>query len=257
MENISEQKKRLLESAKEIIEQEGLKGLTIQKLIERCSIGKTTFYRLFPTKKDLLMQLRNYGKSSIKISSLKDQIALKARDNFVKYGFNNIDMDTIAKAVGLNRVTLYRYFSSKEELFEYCIETEFSKIKEIVSNLLYHIESPEDLIVQYMGLVDVFCKQAVKNHMISDVWNQTLRNPKIKALSKDLNETFADMFYSLLERGSKKGIFNKGIDIELISKMLVIMQNGLMFTLTFETDINRIDKVVEKMFETVLKEIKI
>jgi AcrR family transcriptional regulator len=47
-------KKKILENAKEILEKEGLKGLTVQNLIEKCSIGKTTFYKQFQTKKDLL-----------------------------------------------------------------------------------------------------------------------------------------------------------------------------------------------------------
>lgn len=44
-------------------------------------------------------------------------IISKAEELFCEYGFDNVSMDTIAKETEFTKRTVYRYFSSKEDLF--------------------------------------------------------------------------------------------------------------------------------------------
>ena len=40
-----------------------------------------------------------------------------SEDLFSKYGYKAVSMDEIADATGISKMTIYRYFSSKDELF--------------------------------------------------------------------------------------------------------------------------------------------
>ena len=256
MEKTTDTKARILESAVEILEKDGLKGITIEKLIKKCGIGKTTFYRFFPTKKDLLLQLKYYSKNDIKISSVKDRIAEIAKEGFSKYGFTSLDMDSIARAANLNRVTLYRYFSNKDELLEYCIQGEFDRIKSMLAANVGNVPDPEKALKEHFNFLNFFFKISSQNSLISETWNQTLRNPRIKALARDLYSSFANMFARILEAGKEQGIFRKDVDSAVFTSIIIMLQNGIMFTLTFEPEVESFETVKDYILDMILRELK-
>jgi AcrR family transcriptional regulator len=50
------------------------------------------------------------------VASLRDRILAAADDLFRKQGIRGIGVEAIAEAAGTNKMTLYRYFASKDEL---------------------------------------------------------------------------------------------------------------------------------------------
>ena len=57
----------------------------------------------------------------------KDKIVEAARKLFYKFGFKKVSMDEIAREAGVTKKTVYTYFSSKEELFKYFIQEEYTE----------------------------------------------------------------------------------------------------------------------------------
>lgn len=51
----------------------------------------------------------------------RDRIVERARHLFRQYGLRGIGVDAIAEAAGTNKMTLYRHFSSKDELIVTCL----------------------------------------------------------------------------------------------------------------------------------------
>lgn len=52
----------------------------------------------------------------------RDRIFQAARDLFYRHGFRGVSVDTIAAEAGTTKVTLYRVFSSKDDLIVQCLE---------------------------------------------------------------------------------------------------------------------------------------
>jgi len=52
------------------------------------------------------------------------QILTAARAEFLKFGFAETSMETIARAANVSKATLYAYFPSKEALFSHLVESE-------------------------------------------------------------------------------------------------------------------------------------
>ena len=54
-------------------------------------------------------------------TSLRERILAAADDLFRKQGIRGVGVEAIAEAAGTNKMTLYRYFESKEELIAECV----------------------------------------------------------------------------------------------------------------------------------------
>ena len=52
----------------------------------------------------------------------RDRIVTTARDLFHRHGIRGIGVEAIAEAAGTNKMTLYRHFSSKDELIVECLQ---------------------------------------------------------------------------------------------------------------------------------------
>jgi AcrR family transcriptional regulator len=52
-----------------------------------------------------------------KLDQKKEQILASARIQFGKFGYQKTTLDDVAKAMGLNKASLYHYYKNKEELF--------------------------------------------------------------------------------------------------------------------------------------------
>lgn len=65
----------------------------------------------------------------------EEQILEAARQLFKVYGFKKVSMDEIAKKAGVTKRTVYKYFSSKQELLKYFINEELINMKKIIEEV--------------------------------------------------------------------------------------------------------------------------
>jgi len=80
---------------------------------------------------------------------MKQQILVAAKSVFIKYGYNKVSMDDIAKALGKSRSTLYHYFKNKKEVFELIAFTEFKHIMELAEQEVIKGKSIQDNLIDY------------------------------------------------------------------------------------------------------------
>lgn len=60
---------------------------------------------------------------------LKEQILQKAETGFARLGIKAVNMDSLASGLRISKKTLYRYFSSKEELLAECLKRYITRSK--------------------------------------------------------------------------------------------------------------------------------
>lgn len=80
---------------------------------------------------------------------MKQQILVAAKSVFIKYGYNKVSMDDIAKALGKSRSTLYHYFKNKKEVFELIAFTEFKHIMQLAEQEVIKGKSIQDNLIDY------------------------------------------------------------------------------------------------------------
>lgn len=248
MENNSIEKVKILENARILLEKDGLKGLTVHNIIEKCEVSKTTFYKHFPTKKDLLLQLKYLINNNSHLTYIKDQIAAVAKDCFVKYGIGSVDMEMISRTANLNRMTLFRYFSSKNELIDYCLKKEINMFEKFQNELQKILEEPENALVH---LLFEFKKIAVANPFIFEALNHIPRLPGLRAHTSGIHDSITGMYLQILETGKKKGIYKKDFNPSIFINMIMIIQNGMLVKLAVDKPDDTMDKTMEIIADMV------
>jgi AcrR family transcriptional regulator len=154
----------------------------------------------------------------------KDLILEEARKVFERFGFNKTSMADIATAARKGRRTVYTYFTSKEEIFRAVIDTEVSKLAEILQQIIAQPLPPEDKFRLY-----IFTRMnAVKTiTTYYDALRQDFMNNlgMIEDLRQQYDELEASMIKTILDEGVEKNHF-KIADTDVVARAIVFATKG-------------------------------
>jgi AcrR family transcriptional regulator len=81
-----------------------------------------------------------------------ERITAAARSLFAKKGFHATDLGDIARAVGLARNSLYRYYANKDELLLACIQEDMQPYLQRLQLLAAEYPDPMDRVMAWVGL---------------------------------------------------------------------------------------------------------
>lgn len=201
--------------------------MTISRIVSRSKISKRTFYELFSSKEDLVNVLKEVLDDYILIpSNVKEDLILKALDLFSRDGYIDTEMEVIAAAVGINRTSIYAYFSSKEELLEHCIFYELEKRQEFTNTVRENYSNPIEVIKEY---IEYNCRYSNSSHSIlaSITRSFALHNKRIDKAFNDFTNYRINNLVEVIEDGKNKELFNNNVNSKNAAKLYVTMFNGL------------------------------
>ena len=89
----------------------------------------------------------------------RQAIVQAAATLFAKIGFNDCEMQRVASRLRIAKGTLYLYFSSKEELFNACVDWEMQQMQEALAKATEGITDPFDRIAKAILAYLVFFDQ--------------------------------------------------------------------------------------------------
>lgn len=175
-----------------------------------------------------------------------DRLLKKAEDLFLRYGYSAVSVDQIAEEAGISKMTIYKHFTSKENLFiqvminvsEYHNKIIMDKINE-----KYHsMEKFEALYTYMLQLASQFPPILSK-----DIMEHSGIFEKIKSYKEKMA---LGMWRSILEDGIKKGEI-RPLDIDFVSSLL------LRLPVTFiDTNYYSNEAVLRKFMENLFDFIK-
>ncbi len=138
-----------------------------------------------------------------KMNNEKKRIELIAKKIFLKNGFHKTSMDEIAKELKVSKKTVYKYFSTKEEL----VRTIQSGLeKEVRQSLEEIVSSKDNTIVKLRKLSnfisDLFLKIGIKwaddlSTYYPQIWNE---------FEKRRSENITNTFARILSQGKKENL---------------------------------------------------
>lgn len=99
----------------------------------------------------------------------RERIIETARDLFRKHGFRGVGVDTIAEAANTNKMTLYRHFGSKDDLFASCLSEIAKEGLAMWDN--FEIEHPQDPMAQLHAWVGLAMACANNDSRGCDITN--------------------------------------------------------------------------------------
>jgi AcrR family transcriptional regulator len=224
---INSDKDKIVKCAKDIIAECGVKSLSVSKIAAQCKMSKSTFYKMFSSKKELMMYLSEEDNNSSEFLSIKEKIITTAIKEFSKNTFNEIDMASIAELAGINRSSIYRYFANKEELLEVSILNELKNRKKYIEAIKNNESDPLVFVDKYMDYFDSYANNDYTSLLYATMIYYSKNNIKIKEYFDSLREYTVMALVNNFEDGKKKGIFKDNFDSITTSQMFFAVMSGM------------------------------
>lgn len=148
---------------------------------------------------------------------MRKKLTNKLLPYVMKHGFQSLKMDEISKIMDVSRATLYKYFSAKEDVIAFIVNTCIEYIHEIIQDT----DSDQLLVQRFQHTFEqtVLLKEVLTDAFLQDLessYPETYERLKV-AMKQRENQELA--FY---EEGMKSGGFNR------IEGRLIVLQDDLL-----------------------------
>jgi AcrR family transcriptional regulator len=154
----------------------------------------------------------------------QERIVTHAREKFLQTGFSKVTLDEIADDLGMSKKTLYKYFSSKEELFRAGIHQTMKRVASSIEAILRENKPFAEKIAQMTMTVG---NQVIK--ITRPAQMDAMRSlPHIwKEVEEFRREQIYEKFGRLIRQGREENVFRKDINDEVLLLMLLNSAQGI------------------------------
>lgn len=146
----------------------------------------------------------------------------KAEELFIQYGYKAVSMDQIADAAGISKMTIYKYFSNKENLF---LKILYLLSEKIYEDMKMQIERHEGTLEK----IDIIFKLSIdysKDYSFA-FYKDILENQRILELMiSEKKRMMQEAMVDILTNGMEKGDIRE-IDVTFTSNLLNSLLQGL------------------------------
>lgn len=146
---------------------------------------------------------------------LKERITSKALDLFAQYGIKSVSMDDIAKAAGISKRTLYESFEDKENLLIDGIDFNSNHLGKLLTQLE---KEPFNALEVILLLYEEMMKEP--RWYDQKFYDDLNKFPKALQKLESDKAKFCKRYMDLFARGVKEGVFQDGINFEIMALLV-------------------------------------
>jgi AcrR family transcriptional regulator len=169
------------------------------------------------------------------------QIIESAREVFATQSYAKVGTADLAKAAGVSEPALYRYFSSKKELFLATLRSTGPHLLEIWQSIAYDVEDPLETIWSigvhyYDHLQSHSSNMKLQFQAVSEADDAEIR----EALHANF-AAFVDFVAETIEEGQRRGVVRRDLDSRLVAWQFlgIGLTLDLMHLLGFSSELDR------------------
>lgn len=198
----------------------------------------------------------------LKDDVIQEQIISAAERLFHAHGFNKVNMDDVARAIGKGRSSLYYYYKSKDEIFIAVMDIEIRKNIAEVSHAVDQAPTIDQKIhAFYLTKLKLAKKRkelynAVDRGMDAD---EMSRYTKVKRIiHKRMFDLEGDLLGRILDNGIKKGelVSIQAKDRGMLIYVLLSSLHGLKREMAIDEDFSKIEPAVTALTKILFNGIK-
>lgn len=159
----------------------------------------------------------------------RDKILETAVSEFANKGFENANINTIAKNAGVSVGSLYKYFDTKTDLFLTCVSSGITALEALLSEL---VSSNEDIMLKMEKLARTAISFSRENREMIRLYNEftTESNTELaESLVDRVEAVTAKAYRDAIEDGQKSGEVRSDID----AGMAALMVDNILMNLRF------------------------
>ncbi len=159
-----------------------------------------------------------------------NNILLKVRELYTKYGIKSITMDDVAKELGMSKKTLYQYVTDKEDLVDKFVEYEISiRQEEIFRCFKTGYNAIEELFE-----ISIFMNKAVRDQSPATEYDLKKYYPaQFQKVVKARREGMYKYLLMNLQKGKKEGLYRGNMNEEVIAKLYLSRSENIHYNNIF------------------------
>lgn len=146
---------------------------------------------------------------------------------FLKYGIRSINMDDVARELGVSKKTLYKFVSNKAQLVDKCVKFAFQSIIDALDEVRSHSTNAIDEMFDMDTAVTATLQQ--KHHAVEFQLAKYYPN-SFKWIKDNQRETVMRHTLENLQKGIDQGLYRSDLKVNLIAQVyygrFAYMQDG-------------------------------
>ncbi|MGN0521513.1 MAG: TetR/AcrR family transcriptional regulator [Eubacterium sp.] len=181
------------------------------------------------------MAKKHYYKDAFERASKerREKILEVGIEEFSSKGYENANINVIAKKCGISIGLMYKYFSTKEDLFITCLNHGM----EILEQALYDImQSDDKLLVKAEKLIRTTCMHSKKNSHYIKMYNEITAEKGFDKRTREIVEQIeskrSSMYITSITQAFEKGDVRSDLDPKFFAFFLDNLLTPLQFSFT-------------------------
>ncbi len=146
------------------------------------------------------------------------KILIAAWDLFKKFGIRNLNMDEVARQLGISKKTLYRYVKNKEDLLKRSFFNHFENEKEGQCHIFENCDNPID---EMLAVNESICKQNKDLNPVAVFELKRYYPALYEQIFSSKKEFVKSCILVNLKDGVDQGLYRDNFNIEIIACLYV------------------------------------
>lgn len=162
----------------------------------------------------------------------KEKILETGIEEFSSKGYEKANINVIAKNSGISIGLMYKYFSTKEDLFITCVQRGMEILDRAVDEI---IKSDDKILVKAEKLIRTTCLHSKKNASYIKLYNEITseKNPElVKMLARELEGSTSRKYITAIAQALAKGDLRQDLDPRMFAFFLDNLLTSLQFAYT-------------------------
>lgn len=171
----------------------------------------------------------------------KEKILEVGINEFASKGYENANINIIAKNAGISIGLMYKYFSTKEDLFITCIQRGMSILDDAVDEIL---KSDDKLLTKAEKLIRTTCQLSQKDANYVKLYNEITserNSEKAMEFAKAIEGETSKKYVKCITDALAKGDVRQDMDPRLFAFFLDNLLTSLQFSFTCDYYRNRLE----------------
>jgi len=183
------------------------------------------------------------------------ELAMCAAEVFSKHGFQETSMLDVAEAAGVAKGSLYRYFTSKDELLSYITRDFVEAFDRSIRETISTTDDPEQRLTLFIGeFVTFITEYESLLRVYAEIWMYNLRGTyrDMKELFDDYLARYRHVTSRIIEDGRRSGVFREDVNPRHAAITLMAFLDGIGLHSLYDESGFDVKAVVDSFLDTYL-----
>ena len=159
----------------------------------------------------------------------RNKVIQTAIDEFSGLGFENANINVIAKKAGISIGLMYKYFETKEDLFILCLEETISELHAVIEAVL---QSDDKILVRAEKLIRAIQQTSGRESRYVKLYNEITKlsdEKQVRYYADRIEGISYEAYAGFLKRAKEEGDIRSDLD----ERMFAFFFDSLLMTLQF------------------------